>query len=166
MDFCIARQPIFNFNKRLFAYELLYRGNGEWNLSNTEGSRATSSLLSSTFMTEGIKKVTGSKPCFVNFTQELLLKNIHPAFPKNWLVIEILEDVEPTPEIVAACQQMVDQGYTLALDDFIYHPKFDPLIELASIIKIDFILTPVDSLAKMLYKLSRFDHLKFLAEKN
>ena len=108
MDFCIARQPIFNFNKRLFAYELPYRGNGEWSLSNTEGSRATSSLLSSTFMTEGIKKVTGSKPCFVNFTQELLLKNIHPAFPKNWLVIEILEDVEPTPEIVASCQQMVE----------------------------------------------------------
>jgi EAL and modified HD-GYP domain-containing signal transduction protein len=165
MDFCLARQPIFNFNKRLFAYELLYRGNGEWNLSNTEGSRATSSLLSSVFMTEGIEKITGSKPCFVNFTQKLLLKNIHPAFPKNRLVIEILEDVEPTAEVVAACQQMVDQGYTLALDDFIYHPKFDPLIELASIIKIDFILTPVDSLEKMLHKLSRFDHLNFLAEK-
>lgn len=165
MDFCIARQPIFNFNKRLHAYELLYRGNGEWNLGNTEGSRATSSLLSSTFMTEGIEKITGSKPCFINFTQELLLKNIHPAFPKNRLVIEILEDVEPTVEVVAACQQMVDQGYTLALDDFIYHPKFDPLIELASIIKVDFLLTPVDSLAKMLHRLSRFDHIKLLAEK-
>jgi EAL and modified HD-GYP domain-containing signal transduction protein len=165
MDFCIARQPIFNHNKRLYAYELLYRGNNEWNLSNTEGSRATSSLLVSTFLTEGIEKITGTKPCFINFTQELLLKNIHSAFPKNRLVIEILEDVEPTTEVVEACQKMVDQGYTLALDDFIYKPKFDPLIRLASIIKVDFKLTPLDSLEKLLYKLSRFDHLKFLAEK-
>jgi c-di-GMP-related signal transduction protein len=165
MDFCIARQPIFNFNKRLYAYELLYRGDGEWHLGNTEGSRATSSLLSSTFLTEGIEKITGSKPCFVNFTQELLLKNIHSAFPKNRLVIEILEDVEPTPEVVEACQQMVNQGYTLALDDFVYEPKFDPLVKLASIIKVDFKLTPVDSLARMLHRLARFDHLKLLAEK-
>ena len=165
MDFCIARQPIFNFSKRLYAYELLYRGHGEWNLDNTEGSRATSSLLSSTFLTEGIDKITGSKPCFVNFTQELLLKNIHSAFPKNRLVVEILEDVEPTAEVVAACQQIVDQGYTLALDDFVYKPKFDPLVKLASIIKVDFKLTPVESSARMLYQLSRFDHLKFLAEK-
>jgi c-di-GMP-related signal transduction protein len=165
MDFCIARQPIFTQNKRLYAYELLYRGNGEWNLSNTEGSRATSSLLSSTFLTEGIEKVTGTKPCFINFTQELLLKNIHSSFPKNRLVIEILEDVEPTTEVVEACEKMVNEGYTLALDDFIYKPKFDPLIRLASIIKVDFKLTPVDTLEKMMYQLSRFDHLKFLAEK-
>lgn len=165
MDFCIARQPIFNFNKRLYAYELLYRGYGGWNLGNTAGNRATSSLLSSTFLTEGIEKITGTKPCFVNFTQELLLKNIHSSFPKNRLIIEILEDVEPTPEVVTACQQMVHQGYTLALDDFIYKPKFDPLINLASIIKVDFKLTPVNTLAKMLHRLSRFDHLKFLAEK-
>ena len=165
MDFCIARQPIFNHNKCLYAYELLYRGDGEWNLDTIEGSRATSSLLSSTFLTEGIEKITGAKPCFINFTEDLLLKDIHSAFPKNRLVIEILEDVEPTTEVVEACQKMVDQGYTLALDDFIYKPKFDPLIKLASIIKVDFTLTPVDSVEKMLCKLSRFDHLKFLAEK-
>ncbi|HIP82142.1 MAG TPA: HDOD domain-containing protein, partial [Desulfocapsa sulfexigens] len=165
MDFCIARQPIFNHNKRLFAYELLYRGDGEWNLGDVEGSRATSGLLSSTFLTEGMEKITGTKPCFINFTQELLLRNIHSVFPKNRLVIEILEDVEPTTEVVEACRKMVDQGYTLALDDFIYKPKFDPLIRLASIIKVDFKLTPLDSLEKLLYTLSRFDHLKFLAEK-
>ncbi len=165
MDFCIARQPIFNHNRRLHAYELLYRGDGEWNLDSIEGSRATSSLLSSTFLTEGIEKITGSRPCFVNFTEELLLKDIHSAFPKNLLIIEILEDVEPTPEVMKACQKMVEQGYTLALDDFIYKPKFDPLLNLVSIIKVDLTLTPVDSVDRMLYKLSRFDHLKFLAEK-
>ncbi len=165
MELCIARQPILNFNKRLYAYELLYRGNEEWTLGNTEGNRATSSLLSSTFLTEGIEKITGSKPCFINFTEELLLKNIPAAFPKNRLVVEILEDVEPTPEVVEACRKIVEQGYTIALDDFVYEHKFDPLVKLASIIKVDLTVTPIDTVAKMLHKMARFEHLKFLAEK-
>ena len=165
MELCIARQPIFSFNKKLYAYELLFRGNDELSLEKTEGNRATSILLSSTFLTEGIEKVTGSKPCFINFPEQLLLKNIPAAFPKNRLVVEILEDVEPTPEIVAICKQLKSDGYTLALDDFVYHPRFDPLLEIADIVKVDFLLTPVDGVHKMLYKMARFDHLKLLAEK-
>ncbi len=165
MELCIARQPIFSFNKRLYAYELLFRGNDDLSLEKTEGNRATSILLSSTFLTEGIEKITGSKPCFVNFPEQLLLKNIPAAFPKNRLVVEILEDVEPTPEIIAACKKLKKEGYTLALDDFVYHHRFDPLLELADIVKVDFLLTPVDGVHKMLYKMARFDHLKLLAEK-
>lgn len=165
MEFCIARQPIFSFNKNLYAYELLFRGNGELSLQNTEGNRATSILLSSAFLTEGIEKVTGSKPCFVNFPEKLLLKSIPTAFSKTQLVVEILEDVEPTPEVIAACKRLKKDGYTLALDDFVYHPRFDPLLELADIVKVDFMLTPVDGVHKMLYKMARFDHLKLLAEK-
>ncbi|MEA3467436.1 MAG: HDOD domain-containing protein [Thermodesulfobacteriota bacterium] len=165
MELCIARQPIFSFNKRLYAYELLFRGNDKLSLESTEGNKATSILLSSTFLIEGIEKVTGSKPCFVNFPEKLLLKNIPAAFPKNRLVVEILEDVEPTPEIIAACKKLKQDGYTLALDDFVYHPRFDPLLELADIVKVDFLLTPVAEVHKMLYKMAKFDHLKLLAEK-
>ena len=32
-------------------------------------------------------------------------------------------------------------GYTLALDDFVYHHKFEPLLELADIVKVDFLLS-------------------------
>ena len=165
MELCIARQPIFSFNKRLYAYELLFRGNDKLSLESTEGNKATSILLSSTFLIEGIEKVTGSKPCFVNFPEQLLLKNIPAAFPKNRLVVEILEDVEPTAEIIAACKKLKQDGYTLALDDFVYHPRFDPLLELADIVKVDFLLTPVDEVHKMLHKMAHFDHLKLLAEK-
>lgn len=165
MELCIARQPIFSFNKRLYAYELLFRGNDDLSLDKTEGNKATSILLSSTFLTEGIEKISGSKPCFVNFPEQLLLKNLPSAFPNNRLVVEILEDVEPSPEIIAACKQLKKEGYTLALDDFVYHRRFDPLLKIADIVKVDFLLTPVDGVHKMLYKMSRFDHLKFLAEK-
>ncbi len=165
MELCIARQPIFNFDRRVYAYELLFRGNEQISLENITGSKATSTLLSTTFLTEGIEKVTGLKPCFVNFTEELLLKNIPAAFPKNQLVVEILEDVNPTPKIVAACEKLKADGYTLALDDFVYHPRFDPLLALADFVKVDLLVTPVPKIPKLLRQLSRFNHLKLLAEK-
>jgi len=165
MKVCIARQPIFSVHKKLYAYELLFRGDNDECPENLAGDKATTSLLSSTFLTEGIEKISGSKPCFVNFTEKLLLQKVAAAFPQNRLVVEILEDVEPTPRIIAACKELKEQGYLLALDDFLYHPRFDPLLAIVDIVKIDFIQSPVDSLHKMLHKLSRFEHLKLLAEK-
>lgn len=165
MDICIARQPIFSVHKKLYAYELLFRGDQDDYPASLAGDKATTSLLSSTFLTEGIERVSGSKPCFVNFTEKLLLQKIAVAFPQNRLVVEILEDVEPTPAVIAACTELKEQGYLLALDDFLYHPRFDPLLAIVDIVKVDFLQSPVDSLPALLRKLSRFEHLKLLAEK-
>ncbi len=164
MDFFIARQPIFTVHKKLFAYELLYRGTKTSKLSNTTGNKATTSVLSSAFLTEGIEKISGLRPCFINFTRDLLLQNLPAAFPKSLVVVEVLEDVPPTPEILAVCRKLRDDGYTIALDDFVYDVSLEPLIAIADIIKFDFLLTPVDTLQKTLHRLSRFK-LKYLAEK-
>ncbi len=164
MDFFIARQPIFTDQKKLFAYELLYRGTKTSRLDNTSGNRATTSVLSSAFLTEGIDKISGLRPCFINFTRELLLQNLPASFPKTLVVVEVLEDVPASPEIISICEKLRDDGYTIALDDFVYHPSLEPLIAIAQIIKFDFLLTPVDTLRKTLHRLSRYK-LKYLAEK-
>lgn len=164
METIIARQPIFNQKKQVFAYELLYRGSEEMSLDNIGGERATSSLLTSSFLTEGIDLISGNKPCFINFTEDLLLENVAATFPQTNIVIEILEDVNPTPEIVNACKQLKKAGYTLALDDFIFDKKFYPLVELADIIKFDFRLTPVEEIELALKNLASYK-LVYLAEK-
>ena len=164
MDFYIARQPIFTVQKRLFAYELLYRGTKEFPLAGVSGDRATTGLLTSTFLTEGIDVISNSKPCFVNFTEELLIQKTPASFPKKTLVIEILEDVRPTKEVLAACRELSAEGYRIALDDFIYDKSLEPLIKIADIIKIDFRLTPVDTIRKTLQRLTKHK-VKLLAEK-
>jgi EAL and modified HD-GYP domain-containing signal transduction protein len=165
MDFLIARQPIFNAHQKLFAYELLFRGTEGHTMEQLEGDRATTSLLSATFLTEGIDRISGFKPCFINFTTELLLTNVPESFPSSKIVIEILENIKPSAEIVSACRALSHKGYTLAMDDFIYARALEPLIELVDIIKIDIIATPLDTLRKTLYNLSRHTKLKLLAEK-
>ncbi len=164
MDLFIARQPIFTAHKKLYAYELLYRGTKTSSLSNTSGNKATASVLSSAFLTEGIDKISGLRPCFINFTRDLLLQNLPASFPKALIVVEILEDVPASPDVVAICRKLKDDGYTIALDDFVYDSSLEPLIGIADIIKFDFLLTPVDTLQKTLYRLSRYK-LKYLAEK-
>ncbi|MFN2353277.1 MAG: EAL and HDOD domain-containing protein [Desulfopila sp.] len=164
MDFFIARQPIFSVHRKLYAYELLYRGYTDYTLADVSGNKATSSLLTSVFLTEGIGAISKSKPCFINFTTDLLLKKVAYSFPRNQIVVEILEDVEPTSEIIEVVAGLKTAGYTIALDDFVLEHKLEPLIALADIIKIDVRLTPLDTIIKTLHYLSRFN-VKLLAEK-
>jgi c-di-GMP-related signal transduction protein len=160
----IARQPIFNVHKKLYAYELLYRGNVNDNLSNVSGNKATASLLSSAFLTKDIDDISSHRPCFINFTQDLIEKNLPAAFPKAKIVVEILEDVEPTKKVLAVCRSLHEKGYTIALDDFVYERRFEPFLEFAHIVKIDVRLTPLNTLTRTLNILARHK-VKLLAEK-
>jgi EAL and modified HD-GYP domain-containing signal transduction protein len=164
MEQFIARQPILGINKRLYGYELLYRGVPGKLLGQVSGEQATASLLSSAFLTGDIEVISNNRLCFINFTQELLENNLPFSFPKTKVVVEILEDVEPTPQIINICRRLKESGYTLALDDFVYKRKFDPLLELVKIVKIDIRLTPLNTLIRTLNHL-KYHNVKLLAEK-
>lgn len=159
----LARQPIFSRRKELFAYELLFRSSMSGGFPGIDGDQATSRLLSSGFFTTGIEKISGGKPCFINFTQELLEQGIPAMLPRKKVVVEVLENVKPTSTVVTACQELARKGYTIALDDFVFANDLLPLVELAHIIKFDFRLTPPEELRTQLGRLPR--RIKLLAEK-
>lgn len=164
MDVFVARQPIFDVQKKLYAYELLFRSGESNGFPDIDGETATSSLLSSSFFTVGIEKIGAGKLVFINFTEDLLLRGTPQLFPPDKMMVEILEDVNPGPDIVRACQQLKDKGYSLALDDFIYSKQFEELLYLSEIVKIDFRLTPVETLGEMVETLKKYN-CKLLAEK-
>ncbi len=165
MEVYVARQPIFTTKKKIFGYELLFRDSMEnFVPANIDGDKATSKLLSNSFFTIGLDVITGGKRAFINYTENLIVKKLPLMFPRESAVVEILEDVEPTEEVVRACRQMAARGYKIALDDFIYDPKMEPLMKLADIIKIDLMQTPMDRMEEYLEPISAFNaHL--LAEK-
>lgn len=160
----VARQPIFDKNKKIFAYELLFRDGTANYVPEIDGDVATTSLLANTFFTIGIDALASGRKAFINFTQNLLEKRVPLLLPKATTVIEILEDVKPGPVLVDACVQMAAEGYTIALDDFVYLPELEPLIAMADIIKFDFRLTPKAAIEDYLRQLSR-NSLCLLAEK-
>ncbi|MFW5771493.1 MAG: EAL and HDOD domain-containing protein [Spirochaetota bacterium] len=134
----IARQPIFDRHAHVFGYELLFR-EGFHNFYNTlDGDYASSQTILSSFLLFGMDSMTGGKRGFINFTETLLYSEAATMFPKELLTIEILETVEPTYEIISKCKKLKKAGYMLALDDFVFHDKYRPLLEIADIVKIDF----------------------------
>ncbi len=164
MDVFVARQPIFDIHKNIYAYELLFRSGMSNAFPDIDGETATSSLLSSSFFTVGIERISGGKKVFINFTEQLLKQGTAEMFPAGKVVVEILEDVPATDEIVNCCLQLARAGYTLALDDFVYDKNLQPLIELAEIIKIDFRLTPMTRIKKLVHDLKEYN-CQLLAEK-
>lgn len=164
MDVYMARQPIFNKKKSIYGYELLFRGGTANAFPDIDGDTATSKLLANSFFNMGIEQIVGEKRAFVNFTGELLLKRVPSMFPKEKLVIEVLEDVEAKQEIIEVCKEFSGQGYIIALDDFFYEADLRPLVSLADIIKMDFRATSMEVIQDHVEKLSPYD-VKFLAEK-
>ena len=164
MDIFIARQPIFNRQKKLFGYELLHRGNMDNVFPGTDGDRATSKLLVNSFLNIGLDKIVSSKWAFINFTEQHLLKKTALSLPSDKVIIEILEYVRPTPEIIESCEELTKNGYILALDDFAFAEGLEPLVELADIIKIDFLELSLSEIEQIKERLKTVS-VKLLAEK-
>ncbi len=146
------------------AYELLYRADGHQGVfPGIGGSEATSSVLQNVFCTLGIRKVTGKKKAFINFTRKLLLAGV-PEIDASQVVIEILEDVLIDDLLIEQCKRLRKRGFVIALDDFEFNESFLPLLPYASIIKIDWKANDLDSIKQLVDHLRRYNVI-FLAEK-
>ena len=137
-DVYVGRQPIFDRRMKVHGYELLFRSGLENACSATDGTVAARHMLHVAWLDLGLPSLVGHKLAFVNVTQDLLASGYVATLPAESIVVEILESVEPDDDLIQACQQLKQQGYVLALDDFIYRPELEPLMVLADIVKIGF----------------------------
>ena len=142
MDLYVARQPILDRKKSLYAYELLFREGLSNYFPVIDGDEASSKVLSGSFLTMGLEKITGKKLAFINFTKNLLYQETPLLFPPETTVIEVLEHISPEPLILERLRFLSQKGYTIALDDFKVRPGMRELIDVSDIVKIDFRSTP------------------------
>ncbi|HZG71253.1 MAG TPA: HDOD domain-containing protein [Chondromyces sp.] len=161
----VARQPICNRKEEVIAYELLYRHRLEDNHSLfTNGDQATANVLLTSFLNIGIDRLSEGKSLFINFTENLLLKEVPLLLPKEEVVIEILEDTKATQDIIDVCQNLKKKGYKIALDDFFLTKYNQEFIQFADIIKVDFLHSTPRERAQLKKSLP-FPHIYWLAEK-
>lgn len=140
MDIFVARQPIFDRNQDVFAYELLYRDSEKNYFSgNVTSDVATSILLMNSFMNFGITNLVGQHKAFLNFEKALVMNDIPLLLAKENVVIELLEDVIPDNSFMHKIKDLKDKGYTVAIDDFVEDYAFNDLVDLCDIIKVEFL---------------------------
>jgi EAL and modified HD-GYP domain-containing signal transduction protein len=148
----VARQPIMDRRSRVHGYELLFRAGPEAAFRG-DGDLATRTMLDNAVVF-GLEKLAAGMPAFMNCTRESLTGELVNVLPPSMTVLEILESLEPTAELIAACRKLKSAGFRLALDDFTWRPKFAPLVELADYIKVDFFLAGAEARKELLKRLS------------
>jgi c-di-GMP-related signal transduction protein len=134
----VARQPIFDRHRQVYAYELLFRSGLKNAFGGMDPDRASIKVIADSFLRFGLQRLTGGKRAFINFTRDTLVKGYATLLPKDSIVVEILEDVEQDPEVFDACRELKQRGYLIALDDVICDDWDNPLLGFADIIKVDF----------------------------
>jgi EAL and modified HD-GYP domain-containing signal transduction protein len=167
MDVFVARQPIFDRQRNVYAYELLFRSGWDnfFNPHHADLSHASTKVIADSVLSfGGVESITGNKKAFINVTRDVLLKEHVNLLPKEFTVVELLEEIVPDPEVLAACQKLKSAGYLLALDDFVYAENLKPLILISNIIKVDFLQTVGPERQSLLQRFAPLG-IKFLAEK-
>jgi EAL and modified HD-GYP domain-containing signal transduction protein len=163
-SFYVARQPVFDAGKGVWGYELLFRNSTADNIAEIGNEdAATSQVIADGF---GLiqQDIEENQRLLVNFPRNMLLGNAAEFLPPETCVVEILENVQPEPEILEVLQDLKDRGYTLALDDYIGQEGFEPFVELADIVKVDCLdleLEELKNIAKVLKQIG----VQMLAEK-
>jgi EAL and modified HD-GYP domain-containing signal transduction protein len=125
-DIFVARQPLFDKDLNVFAYELLFR----------DGEAATSDLVVNTFANMGLQDLVGSRPAAIKVSESFLFDAPTLQLPAERLILEI-SDVRVDRDVVQSVQALRERGYTIALDDFSYKAELQPLVELSHVIKLD-----------------------------
>ena len=133
----VGRQAIFDRQKEVFGYELLYR-DGQLNSAQVvDGDEATARVMVNTFLELGIDHIVGGTQAFINLTGNFFLSGHYEVLPTKNVVLEVLESIEPTPLILQALLQARQQGYQIALYDFVVRDSHRGLLEVADLVKVD-----------------------------
>jgi EAL and modified HD-GYP domain-containing signal transduction protein len=166
MEVFVARQAILDVNQSVYGYELLYRSGSQNLYTGVNGDEASLSVIKNVLLVIGAKMISGGNKAFVNFTKNLLLNGAASFLPKEIGVIEILEDIEPDPNLIKVLESLRCLGYPLALDDFILQGnENNPFLDLVDIIKVDFLQSDQKDREAIARRYPPGGRIKLLAEK-
>ena len=160
----VGRQAIFDRQKEVFGYELLYRDSQANSAQVVDGDEATARVMVNTFLELGIDQIAGKGQAFINMTGNFFLSHNYEVLPTKNVVLEVLESIEPTPLVLQSLARARQLGYQIALDDFIVRDSHRALLEVADFVKVDILALTRQQLLEQIDVLKQYP-VRLLAEK-
>lgn len=159
----LARQPIFDQGRVIFGYEILFRSGPENYFSHPQPDVASATAGDNVILF-GLERLARGKRLFINCTREFILREFPAVLPKDRVVLEVLESIAVDEPLIAACRELRQAGYQLALDDYCDSCEWRPLLPLADFVKVDVLATSDEEQVRLARAFAR-THIQLVAEK-
>jgi EAL and modified HD-GYP domain-containing signal transduction protein len=160
----IARQPILDRNKEVFAYELFFRDGKNNCYPDVERDEATSKLIAKNYQTLRLDDISCSKKSFINFQSETLINGLPTSLDRDNVVVELIAGKSDVSSLLNMCKHVKNMGYKVALEDCDLKPKWNEFLPFVDMLKVNTNHENIDSLAK---NVDRFidANVRLIAEK-
>jgi c-di-GMP phosphodiesterase len=134
----VARQPVYDRDRNVVAYELLFRGGADATTASVVDAQSATGEAALTAMADiGLDTLVGGRRALVNVSRSFLLGEQVLALPPDRVGLEVLESVEPDPQVMARLRELAGRGYQILLDDFVLTRATRPLLDVARFVKLD-----------------------------
>lgn len=161
----LAKQPIYHTDKSLFGHELLFRSQDRLNAWQVGEDQATCEVLVNYFTSISSELQQADRPLFINVSESFVLSEAFLPIEKHQVIIELLERIKVTPDLLAAVQRWKHKGYRFALDDYDFDPRWDPLLPWIDFIKVDVLDANLDQVAQNVADKRSQVHAVWIAER-
>ena len=162
--FYLARQPIFNSGGEIWGYELLYRSGPDKQAAEITNQDIATLCVATCGFTQSQEYCDQTKKICINFTEKLILEGAPRGLPTSVTVVEILYDSDPSAELIEQLIELKQEGYIIAIDNYMGVGGQTALLDIADIIKIDILSKTPQEIEDILLGLKSNKALK-MAEK-
>lgn len=144
-----ARQPILMPDQSLWGYELLFRNSSEATSADISDSYDATLRVAANLCAAPGENLPDNVKLVVNFSHKAIIDKIPYSLPAGKTVVQIPETTPPTPNLIKALQELSQDNYYIAIDDFEARPQGEFLIAYADAIIVDFLSADEDKLKRI-----------------
>lgn len=162
MKILVARQPVFDRREELFGYDLVLRRPDGADPTGTAEPLLPEQVVADTFLGIGIDQVASGRRAFVTVDRDMLLGGAVRLLPADRVLLQIAGQPQVDDELMAACDQLVWDGYQFSIASDRPEELPDELLRLAEIVKLDVSATDRPMLSDLAAWLRSY-HVRLLA---
>lgn len=132
----ISRTPVVDATGQLYGYELAFRPTGAAAGPATAGA-VTAETIASVFRDHHGNDLFADLRGYLSLPPDLLTGRLMLPFEPETAIVQASTALATREPYGSGLRELADQGYLLALDDFVWTPAIDPVLQAAHIVKID-----------------------------
>lgn len=141
----VARQPILDREKEVFAYELLFR-DGKGNCY-PDVEKTSNKVKSQRQLTLGLDEISCNKTSFVSLNRDTLVKGMPSSLEPDSVIIELGADASLGNGLEEACKLVKSNGFRLALDYSAMNGDQHLILPHLDVIKVDVMQSDYEAIA-------------------